>query len=43
MNYSYKRILAPYFSKDKLAIITKKDYVMKLQRLLKDIIYLSDY
>lgn len=26
MNYSYKRILAPYFSKDKLAIITKKDY-----------------
>lgn len=26
MNYSYKRILAPYYSKDKLAIITKKDY-----------------
>ena len=26
MNYSYKRILAPYFSKDKLAMITKKDY-----------------
>ena len=26
MNYSYKRILAPYFSKEKLAIITKKDY-----------------
>lgn len=26
MNYSYKRIIAPYFSKDKLAIITKKDY-----------------
>jgi len=26
MNYSYKRILAPYFSKDKLAILTKKDY-----------------
>lgn len=42
MNYSYKRILAPYFSKDKLAIITKK-IMMKLQRLLKDIIYLSDY
>lgn len=26
MNYSYKRILAPYFSKGKLAIITKNDY-----------------
>ena len=26
MNLSAKRILAPYFSKDKLAIITKKDY-----------------
>lgn len=26
MNYSYKRILAPYFSKNKLAILTKKDY-----------------
>ena len=26
MNLSYKRILSPYFSKDKLAIITKKDY-----------------
>ena len=26
MNYSYKRILAPYFSKGKLAIITKRDY-----------------
>jgi mRNA-degrading endonuclease toxin of MazEF toxin-antitoxin module len=26
MNYSYKRILAPYFSKGKLAMITKKDY-----------------
>ena len=26
MNLSYKRILAPYFSKDKLAIISKKDY-----------------
>lgn len=26
MNLSSKRILAPYFSKDKLAIITKKDY-----------------
>ena len=26
MNLSYKRILAPYFVKDKLAIITKKDY-----------------
>lgn len=26
MNLSTKRILAPYFSKDKLAIITKKDY-----------------
>jgi len=26
MNYSYKRILAPYFSKNKLAIITKNDY-----------------
>lgn len=26
VNYSYKRILAPYFSKDKLAILTKKDY-----------------
>ncbi len=27
MNLSAKRILAPYFSKDKLAIITKKDYI----------------
>lgn len=26
MNYSYKRILSPYFSKGKLAIITDKDY-----------------
>ena len=26
MNLSSKRILAPYFAKDKLAIITKKDY-----------------
>ena len=26
MNLSAKRILAPYFAKDKLAIITKKDY-----------------
>ena len=26
MNFSSKRILAPYFSKDKLAIISKKDY-----------------
>lgn len=26
MNYSYKRIVTPYFSKDKLAIITKNDY-----------------
>lgn len=26
MNLSSKRIIAPYFSKDKLAIITKKDY-----------------
>lgn len=26
MNLSYKRILAPYFSKNKLSIITKKDY-----------------
>lgn len=26
MNYSYKRILAPYFSKGKLAILTKNDY-----------------
>jgi len=26
MNYSYKRIISPYFSKNKLAIITKKDY-----------------
>lgn len=26
MNYSYKRIIAPYYSKHKLAIITKKDY-----------------
>ena len=27
MNYSYKRILAPYYSKNKLAIISKKDYI----------------
>ena len=26
MNLSVKRILAPYFSRDKLAILTKKDY-----------------
>ena len=26
MNFSYKRIVAPYYSKHKLAIITKKDY-----------------
>lgn len=26
MNYSYKRIIAPYFSKNKLAILTEKDY-----------------
>ena len=26
MNLSSKRILAPYFAKDKLAIITKNDY-----------------
>ena len=26
MNYSYKRIVAPYYSKHKLAIITKNDY-----------------
>lgn len=26
MNYSYKRIIAPYYSKHKLAIITKNDY-----------------
>lgn len=26
MNYSYKRVVAPYFARDKLAIITKKDY-----------------
>lgn len=26
MNLSYKRIIAPYFSKDKLTIITKNDY-----------------
>lgn len=26
MNYSYKRILTPYFSKNKLAILTKNDY-----------------
>ena len=26
MNLSPKRILAPYFSKDKLAIITNNDY-----------------
>ena len=26
MNYSYKRIIAPYFSKHKLAILTRNDY-----------------
>lgn len=26
MNYSYKRIIAPYFSKHKLAILTNNDY-----------------
>lgn len=26
MNYSYKRIIAPYFSKNKLAILTDNDY-----------------
>ncbi len=26
MNYSYKRIIAPYFSKHKLAILTSSDY-----------------
>lgn len=26
MNYSYKRIVAPYYSKHKLAILTKNDY-----------------
>ena len=27
MNLSSKRILAPYFTRDKLSIITKKDYI----------------
>lgn len=26
MNYSYKRIISPYYSKNKLAILTKQDY-----------------
>ena len=33
MNYSYKRILAPYFSKGKLAIITKNDYEQIKKRI----------
>lgn len=33
MNFSSKRILAPYFAKDKLAIITKSDY-KKIKKLI---------
>ena len=35
MNYSYKRILAPYFSKDKLAIITNNDYNEIVKKISK--------
>lgn len=34
MNYSYKRIVAPYYSKHKLAIITKEDYI-NLARIIE--------
>ena len=33
MNYSYKRIISPYFSKNKLAIITKNDYEQIKERI----------
>ena len=34
MNYSYKMIVAPYYSKHKLAIITK-EYYINLARIIE--------